>query len=175
MKIFRISNLLLLSVAAGLGTVLFWTSQSVQQAESRLAALTHDADSERETIRVLNAEWDYLNRPQRLEKLARQFLGVAPPESENFVASAEQIPERPLVGIVPPVKPAVFKKPAPIEEEEGGFIPVAVSAEKPASPVPAQRVHAEPAYAKAEAEPAPLPRSEKEEFEGLLQQLENER
>lgn len=145
MKIFRISNLLLLCVAAGFGTLLFWTSQSVQQAEDRLADIDRNVRQEQESIRVLDTEWDYLNRPQRLEELANEYLKVKPPESGNFIKSATDIPVPPS-GIVPPSKPALSH---------------AVSMKKdPASTAKPAAVPSE--YIKA---------SEKKNFETLIQSL----
>lgn len=147
MKLFRISNILLLCVAAGFGTLLFWTSQSVQQAEDQLAGINGNVRAERESIRVLGAEWDYLNRPQRLEELANEYLKVAPPESGNFIKSATDIPVPPT-GIIPPVKPAVYAQ------------PVAVRA--PSAPAPAKPATVPSEYIKA---------SEKKNFESLIQSL----
>ena len=145
MRIFRISNLLLLCTAAGLGTLLFWTSQSVQQAEDHLADINRDIRQEQESIRVLATEWDYLNRPQRLEELAGKYLKVEPVDSGQFIESAGELPVPPT-GIIPPVKPAVYAQPVSIQ-------PQPAPAAKPA--VPSE-------YIKA---------SEKKNFESLIQSL----
>ena len=72
MRIFRISNVMILLIAATFGVFLFWTSQDVQKKERELAKIKAALAQEQETIRVLSVEWDYLNRPQRLEDLAKQ-------------------------------------------------------------------------------------------------------
>lgn len=125
MKLFRISNILLLCVAVGLGALLFRTSQSVQGAEDRLAELNRDIRQEQESIRVLDAEWDYLNRPQRLEELANKYLKVAPPQSGQFIENAGAVPEPVEIPTAPPAyaQPvAVQAKPAPSKAVPSEYI-----------------------------------------------------
>ncbi len=98
MKIFRISNLLSLVVATVFGVLLFWTSQAVQQKEEQLGELKQNLAQETETVRVLGVEWDYLNRPQRLEKMAVEHLGMELPSATEVVKKVDDIPEpQPLV------------------------------------------------------------------------------
>lgn len=104
MKIFRLSSFLLIGLSVLLGTLLLRTSQSVQQRESNLARIMRAAEQERETIRVLSAEWAYLNSPARLESLTESYLDIAPPVSSQFLENAQAIPE-PWVPVLPSVKP----------------------------------------------------------------------
>src|SRR5688572_26982177 len=97
MKLFRISNILTLAVAAMFGVLLFWTSQDVQKKERVLAKSKAELAQEQETVRVLSVEWDYLNRPQRLEDLAKE-LGMQLPSAQEVVSGMDQIPE--------PIEPA---------------------------------------------------------------------
>ncbi len=101
MKIFRISNILSFGVATGMAVLLFWTSQGVQQKEDILSDLKQELLHESESLRVLSVEWDYLNRPQRLEKLANDHLGMELPTSGGVVSSIEQIPEPQMIEIDP--------------------------------------------------------------------------
>ncbi len=144
MKLFRISNILLLCVAACFGALLFRTSQSVQGAEDRLAELRQGIRQEKETIRVLGAEWDYLNRPQRLEELADKYLKVEAPQAAHFVENAGSIPE-PAISEVPTGASAILTQPVAMQ-----------TAPAPAKPVPSE-------YIKA---------SEKQSFETLIKNLE---
>lgn len=107
MKLFRISNILVLALACALGGALFWTSQSVQEKQDALATLMAQTQRENESLNVLSAEWDYLNRPQRLEELARDYLRVRAPDEDHIVADAAIIPE-PVIPAVPPMKPAII-------------------------------------------------------------------
>ncbi len=98
MRIFRISNLLSLVVATVFGVLLFWTSQAVQQKEEQLGELKQNLSQETETVRVLGVEWDYLNRPQRLEKMAVEHLDMELPSASEVVKKVDDIPEpSPLV------------------------------------------------------------------------------
>ncbi|MGH1398956.1 MAG: cell division protein FtsL [Alphaproteobacteria bacterium] len=69
------------ALAAIAGAALLHVSQRVQHAEERLAIINAEISEEKETIRILNAEWEYLNRPERLEKLAKEFLDLSPPQT----------------------------------------------------------------------------------------------
>ena len=80
---------------------------ATQEAMGRLADLRQDIADEREAIAVLEAEWAYLNRPDRLKALVAAnaaALGLAeltpdqfgeasmvafPPEPEDLVAAVE--------------------------------------------------------------------------------------
>jgi len=106
MKVFRISNVLIVMFTAALGGMLFWVSQSVQRTEGELFRLTNSVYREQEAIQVLSAEWDYLNRPQRLEVLASEYLSMDMPEGKSVLPDYKSIPE-PMVPVLPPSKPAV--------------------------------------------------------------------
>lgn len=93
MRIFRISNFLFLGIAVFFGVLLFWTSQSVQQKEDQLDEIRQQLVQEQETVRVLSVEWDYLNRPQRLEQLASEQLGMTLPSAKEVVRDVADIPE----------------------------------------------------------------------------------
>jgi cell division protein FtsL len=93
MRLFRISNILSFAVATVCGVLLFWTSQAVQQKEEQLSDIRHKLMQETDTVRVLSVEWDYLNRPQRLEQLARDQLGMEQPSAKEVVRNVSDIPE----------------------------------------------------------------------------------
>lgn len=152
MRIFRISNFLSLLVATMFGVLLFWTSQAVQIKEDKLSDLNKNLSHERETLRVLGVEWDYLNRPQRLEKLATEQLGMEPPSSNEIVRHAGDIPEPIIVN----TNPNFF--------EEGGVAVQSVAME-PAKP---QAAKATPAPKKETVSPA---KAEKETFYDLMNSL----
>ena len=73
-----------------------WTykvNYQVQEAESRVARLVRSINLERQSIAVLEAEWAYLNRPERLLALAETYyseLRLMPINAEHF-ASVGQV------------------------------------------------------------------------------------
>lgn len=60
----------------------------VQSQERELASLKAQVVSEQEAIRVLKAEWSYLNQPERLQTLAREHLPLAPTGASQIVVLA---------------------------------------------------------------------------------------
>lgn len=148
MRFFRISNFLSLLLATFFGVLLFWTSQSVQTKENELARVKKNLAHEQETIRVLSVEWDYLNRPQRLEKLAIEQLGMEPAGGGEMVKTVSDIPE-------PIVDPSM---------DEGYTQAVSFD------PAPAAK-RAAPAPVKETVSPA---KAEKQSFDRLIQSLDAE-
>lgn len=84
---------LVLAVAAG--ALLFKTSQQVTDGRQHLANITADIRREEDSLRVLQAEWSYLNQPDRLEKLSAQYLKLTPMKGKQF-ATADSLPLRPV-------------------------------------------------------------------------------
>lgn len=107
---FRLSGLLSLCLAVICGSLLFLTSQSVQKAERKLSKAQQSNSAEVETLRVLSAEWDYLNRPERLERLTLGNLEMDNTEAagKDFVESIQDIPQ-PIIPAMPKVKPQYFE------------------------------------------------------------------
>lgn len=99
----RKSTLLWLALAAFCSAALFHTSQDVHDSREKLAGLSRAIAREEESLRVLQAEWSYLNQPRRLEKLAKQYLKLAPQKGAQFIR-AEDIAARPAA-LPPPAAP----------------------------------------------------------------------
>jgi hypothetical protein len=78
---------ILLSI--GSATLLFQSSQETRELEDRLASVNRAVAHEREAIRVLHAEWSYLNSPTRLQRLAEHYLPLEPIEARHFAGIAE--------------------------------------------------------------------------------------
>ncbi len=85
----RKSTLLWLLLAMFCGIFLFHTSQRVHDGREKAAELDQSIAREEESIRVLQAEWGYLNQPDRLEKLARAHLHLEPLKGGQFVKLEE--------------------------------------------------------------------------------------
>lgn len=96
MKRFKIklSTIATFVLATILGASLFWVSQQVQLLEKEQRGFSEKIASEQEGMRVLNAEWDYLNRPDRIEALAAKYLddmkSVVP---DDLLRNANAVPE----------------------------------------------------------------------------------
>jgi hypothetical protein len=85
---------MMLAITAGIG--LFLLKYEVKAMEEELAAIQRDTLENLEAIHMLKAEWSYLNRPVRLEKLGRLLLDLAPPGPDQ-TASITDIPLRPAI------------------------------------------------------------------------------
>jgi cell division protein FtsL len=132
MKFFRLSTLVFLLTAVLSGTVLFVISQRVQRVQHSLAALKEERVKEQDSLHVLHAEWDYLNRPDRLEALATQYLGMKTPELRTVTTDPRALnePVEPLdVDVKHPVKPA-------LRVQQAVYRPVAPHVPQPAAPTP---------------------------------------
>ena len=101
-----------LSVAAAVG-VLFYTSHQTEELEAELEARPRAVIAEREAIRVLRAEWAYLNEPGRLRDLARQHTPLGPALPIQIISRPGEVPVAlPGLGALPGV-PMPARKPLP--------------------------------------------------------------
>ena len=82
--------ILLFGVSAGL----YHVKYSVDRMERQGLSLKAKIAEEQQAIRILDAEWSSLNRPERLQKLSARYLELAPVQVIQVVSFAE-IPERP--------------------------------------------------------------------------------
>ncbi|HEY8191195.1 MAG TPA: hypothetical protein VIG74_02130 [Alphaproteobacteria bacterium] len=121
----RITILLAITAAIVSGTALFRVSQQVQTAENEKSRLESAVSSEREAIRVLNAEWDYLNRPDRLEDLAVEHLNMQPPQPRQMQNAPDTLPP-PAIVSAPQETPApeITAQPAVYEGPAASAVPV---------------------------------------------------
>lgn len=67
--------------------------ESTRQAE-QVAKLRSEIRKERDTIAILRAEWARLDRPDRIETLAKRHLNLKPVEVTQF-DHLDNLPERP--------------------------------------------------------------------------------
>lgn len=120
----RKTTLLWLLLAVFCGAILFHTSQQVTDGKARLASLQNKTQDEEESIRVLQAEWSYLNQPARLEKLVKEYLTLEPMQGRQFAKLADiadKEPEEVVADAIPATetaaaveeKPAIVATPTP--------------------------------------------------------------
>ncbi len=57
---------------------------SVQDVQREVAAVKRELAVEKESLHLLNAEWAYLNRPDRLRQLADRHLDLVPLDSKQI-------------------------------------------------------------------------------------------
>ena len=103
----KLSNLLWLALIGLMLTGLFQVKYEVQKLERTLAGIRKQSREVRETIGILTAEWNYLNRPSRLTRLGKP-LGLEA-VSNDQLATFATLPDR---FDLPPVDPAA--KPAAV-------------------------------------------------------------
>lgn len=150
MKLLKPRTFIIFALVGLAGAVLLHTSQNVQHAQERLEALEQSVQREEEKIRMLKAEWETLNRPERLERLANEFLDLVPPSPDQMTSEEVHLPESvpsefvlPEVESFPPVlQPVTFQSAG--QEKESAPIPV----QKPQRADPSMR-HNKPVKEKA--------------------------
>lgn len=114
---------LLYALAGLMGVGLLHASQSVKRAKDELRTLQKQTAQEIEGLRVLRAEWSYLNNPEHLEQLAAQQLTLVAPVPDQMRSELDELmQEMPVLNVpgVPGVKPdfAGSLKPAPLPRPE---------------------------------------------------------
>lgn len=97
---------LAVAVLGLLAFALFQLKYEVQTLEERLAGLRKEIAVENDAIRVLGAEWSYLNRPERLQALAERYLDLTPVQPAQ-ISTLQTLPK------LDPQSHAVAKLPAP--------------------------------------------------------------
>lgn len=89
----RLSAAVFAMAAAVAALILFAVKQDVRLMEQRLVALHRDILDHQEALHILNSEWSYLNRPDRIATLAERHLGLAPLTGQQIIR-IEDLPLR---------------------------------------------------------------------------------
>jgi hypothetical protein len=82
------------ALAVCVGISMYLVKYKVQALEDELTAKREQIVHDRGAIRVLEAEWTYLNDPGRLRRLSAQYLGFGPAIPQNVV-TLDSLPMRP--------------------------------------------------------------------------------
>ena len=127
-------------LACGSGLYLYQAKHRVNVLDQQIARTVRATDAVREQIRLLHADWTLLNQPDRLQKLADQFLALKTTNPAQFMSMADLDARVPLMP--EPEVPVPAELPAP-----------AVVAALPAEPPPVQP----PAPARAKVVEAAAP------------------
>jgi hypothetical protein len=121
----RVGTLFWLVLVSTTAFAMFGVKFQVQALEDELARLNKATATGEHEIRVLDAEWAYLTRPETLEAMNRQFLSLAPISTRQLRTTVTDIPMR----SPPPAPPPPIPPPVSAEPEE-----VVAVAEPPATP-----------------------------------------
>ena len=103
MKSVMMSIWLLGAAITGMG--LYGIAYEVEQMEKELAALEREIIEERKSIHVLEAEWTYLARPERIEDLSGQFLPRMQSLTAVRIGGYDALPFRPLPDVLDVLQP----------------------------------------------------------------------
>jgi hypothetical protein len=144
--VIRLGTLFWLVLVSATGFAMFGVKYQVQALEDELARTNRTTATEEHELRVLDAEWAYLTRPETLEAMNRQFLSLGPIATKQLHATAADIPLRPPP---PPTEPPSVEPPAVVAAAEAA--PAAGAAPSAPEGVPARAP--EPATPQTAAEP----------------------
>lgn len=122
----RIVNYAMLALLFALVASAYKVTYAVRRSEERIETLRAGITKERERLQVLQADWEYLNNPQALERWARKLaLG---PMSPAQVVAVEDLP-RPDVRVRPQGRLVL----AAVHEDGSATAPAPAAGSAPAS------------------------------------------
>lgn len=87
----RITALIWMLVIVGATFLLYSVKYEVQSLRAQMAEVSAELAREREALNVVSAEWEYLNRPERLRALSQKYLATSGMTVEH-IAVVEAIP-----------------------------------------------------------------------------------
>ena len=93
-------NACLVLTVLGSAFLLYSLEHSTRGYERQITKLKRGILEERESIKVLGAEWSSLTQPDRLQKLAQENLKLQTVTASQFVREselAEKVPAQPLI------------------------------------------------------------------------------
>jgi cell division protein FtsL len=89
----RFVNICLVLGLVALAYVIYQVKYQARGLDAEIASIGKKIDEERDAIAVLRAEWSLLNRPERIERLARKYLKLAPAKPLQLV-TVDTVTER---------------------------------------------------------------------------------
>jgi cell division protein FtsL len=81
----RFVNICLLLGLLALAYVIYQVKYETRALDTEIATIGKDIEAERDAIAVLRAEWSLLNRPERIERLAKKHLKLGPSDPRQIV------------------------------------------------------------------------------------------
>ena len=115
------------------GFGLFQVKYEVQRLESELHQLNGVILTEQRQIHVLEAEWSYLNRPERLSALARRYLDLVPMDAGHAGVITDLPMRKPTTSPSPTTRRRVIARATALSlTRTVGAFPLAAKPEPPA-------------------------------------------
>ncbi|MEE8295260.1 MAG: hypothetical protein V3R64_06070 [Sphingomonadales bacterium] len=74
---------------------LFYMKFMVEEKEQHLSTMKAEYLADQKALRVLKAEWAYLNSPEYLQTMAEKYLMLKPLGSKQVVTWFDEVPNRP--------------------------------------------------------------------------------
>lgn len=99
-------------VLAGLGTTLYQVKTGIDARQDQLNNLNLTIAATKRDIAVLEAEWAYLSRPERIMSLSSSLLDMEP-ISQDRILPLDAIPMRVMPETNPDKPTPVFQNPEP--------------------------------------------------------------
>jgi cell division protein FtsL len=85
----KIVNGVLVLMVLVSGSILYAMEHKTRGLEREIRTTTAEIDALEEDIKLLNAEWSSLTRPERIQLLATRHLQMAPAEARQFTSLEE--------------------------------------------------------------------------------------
>jgi cell division protein FtsL len=101
----RVFNALLVIGVLAAAYLIYGLEHQRRAVELEIAGLKLRIAEERETAKLLEAEWSLLTRPDRIEHLARKHLKLAPMDLRQLAGEAELGAKVPPLPVVAPGTP----------------------------------------------------------------------
>ncbi len=155
----KLSALFWLVLVSATGFATFAVKYEVQAVADELAQTTKRSDDAERDIRVLGAEWAYLNRPDALAQMNQRYLSLAPMATKQLIAGVSDVPMRPAPPPVAEPAVAVAENSPPTATPPTATPPTAtpasisVVAQYPAETQPSMRQSSSPSQPPASAGP----------------------
>jgi cell division protein FtsL len=81
----RFVNICLVLGLAALATVIYQVKYQARSLDEKIVLLQRQIEEERDSLAVVRAEWSLLNRPERIERLAKKYLELNPAHPQQIV------------------------------------------------------------------------------------------
>lgn len=82
----KVTNAALIFAVLVSAYFLYGLEHTTRSTERAIAKTERKLDEARESIKLLNAEWSSLTRPERIQKLAEQHLSLQTTQAKQFVS-----------------------------------------------------------------------------------------